>query len=334
MFQHSNGKVPMGFDPVLSIGLTLGNLGICGKTNVGLAKGKIYRLQGRSQSGKTFVARTILAEAARSKVFDEYELIYDDVERGALMDTEKYYGRKLVERLVPPDGTPDDPMYSVTVGDFFKRINFLLAQGKKLIWIEDSLDSLEPDNATKMGDGKAKVYSQELRRLLKPLDETGSILILISQVRMDIRSPWGGDLASGGMAPEFYSTLEIVLRKLKPIKKKYKDVDYITGSLVSCRIKKNRISGRDRLIKFPFDPEVGIDDVGANVDFLLASNHWKKNKAAKVIQAPEFNFTGGRSALVKKIEEEGVERELQILVGKVWREIDEALTVGRKNRYE
>src|SRR6516162_6068421 len=71
----------------LSVGLTLGNLAISGHPDRGLQKGRIYRICGRSQTAKTFLARTILAEAARSSYFSDYELTYDDVERGALMST-------------------------------------------------------------------------------------------------------------------------------------------------------------------------------------------------------------------------------------------------------
>lgn len=322
----------------LSTGITLVNLAMYGRTTGGISKGKMYRIAGRSQTGKTFLARTILAEACRRQSFDDYELIYDDVERGALMDTERFFGSKLVSRLIPParDKTKK-PLHSRYVSDFYKRLNKRLDTGKKVIWIEDSLDSLVPDVGTesKMTDGKARVNSQELRRLLTPLDETGSILILISQVRADMHagpSYFGPqDIVAGGMAPEFFVTGEIILRKAKTISVKVGERNYPAGYIVQAHIKKNRISGKDRKVYFPFNPEVGLDDVGANVDFLIFTGHWKKDKGK--YKAGEFGLECSRDRLVREIEKSDRERELQVLVGRKWREIEEAISKPRKARY-
>jgi RecA/RadA recombinase len=315
----------------LSTGVTLINLATYGKTHGGLLKGHIYRFAGRSSSGKTFICRTVLAEAAMNPAFDDYELIYDDVEDGALMDTEKFFGSRLVKRLVSPSRRKGSPVYSKTIGDFYSRLNKRLDAGKKLIWVIDSLDSLSPDSANKMTDNKAKANSQEMRKLLQPLTETKSILILVSQVRANMGSPYGGDIVSGGMAPEFYATLEVILRKAKTLKTVYKKKKYVIGSIVSAKIKKNRISGREQVVFFPFSPDYGIDDIGANVDYLCQNQHWVKKEG--VVQAEEFNFTGKRMKLIQFIEETGVQRELQVLVGKVWKEIRDATTVERRPRY-
>jgi RecA/RadA recombinase len=317
----------------LSTGVTLLNLATYGKTYGGLLKGNIYRYCGRSSSGKTFICRTILAEAAASKHFDGYDLIYDDVERGALMDTTKFFGQRLMDRLVPPAKSKSKaPIYSKTIGDFYRRINEKLKEGKRLIWIIDSLDSLVPDtDNNKMTDGKAKTNSQELRKLLQPLAATKSILVLVSQAHVDMKSMFGGDLAAGGRAPEFYSTTEVWLRKAKTLFTVHKGKKYPTGHIIRARVQKNRLSGLDRTVYFPFDPRYGIDDIGANIDFLVSSKYW--NKESKQINAVEFDIIGSKLEVTQKIEKEGAEKELQVLTGKVWRSIEEACTVERKPRY-
>jgi RecA/RadA recombinase len=323
---------PSGKD-YLSSGVTLINLASYGTIDRGIVKGKVYRIAGRSSSGKTFLCRTILAEAARNKNFDGYELIYDDVERGALMDTEKFFGRGLVDRLVPPAWSKSKvPIFSRSTLDFYRRVRTKLEDGKKLIWVLDSLDSLCPDAESKMTDGKAKVNSQELRKLMEPLETTGSILILISQTRVDMRSMFPQDIAAGGNAPEFYSTLEIWLRKIKILTTTYKEKKCATGILVSAHIKKNRISGKDRKVTFPFSPDYGIDDVGANIDFIRFWKHWEQKKGIGII-APEFEFQGTRNKLIKKIEEENSEQKLQIITEEVWNNVQKAITVERKPRY-
>jgi RecA/RadA recombinase len=317
----------------LSTGLTLLDLAIDG----GLRKGHVYRVAGRSGAGKTFLCRTILAEASINEAFDGYELIYDDVERGALMDTAKFFGQGLVDRLVPPARSKNkQPIYSKTVGDFYRRIRAKLEDGKSLIWICDSLDSLSPDaENNKMSDGKAKAHSQELRKLLDPLEETKSILIMVAQVRVDMRSPYGEDMTAGGRAPEFYSTLDIWLKKIKTLKTVYKGKKYANGIQVIARVKKNRLAGGDKSIIFPFHPSYGIDDTGACVDFLASAGHWSKSKGT--ISAPEFGHTGTRTKLIEIIEadEDGeLQDRLVTLTEKVWKEIETATSVKRKPRYE
>lgn len=316
---------------LLSTGVTLIDQAIGG----GLTKGHIYRLAGRSSSGKTFVGRTILAEAANNPSFDGYELIYDDVEGGALMDTEKFFGRRLLDRLVPMGKAKDrTPLHSVTIMDFYSRLKAKLEKGKKVVCVEDSLDSLAPEPGTdsKMTDGKAKIHSQELRKLLAPLRDSGSILIAVAQVRVDMRSPFGGDITAGGRAPEFYSTLDIWLRKIKTLKAIHKGVKYPNGILVLATVKKNRLTGQDRQVIFPFYPSVGIDDLGANVDYLVKTKHWLRSQ--KKIMADGLAFTGSRSALIRHIQENDQEDSVRKIVAGVWKEIEDACSVERKKRYE
>lgn len=322
-----------GGTPTLSWGLTLLNLSTYGMTNAGIAKGKIYRFVGRSSSGKTFISRTVLAEACQNRDFDDYELVYDDVEQGALMDTVKFFGKKLNERLSAPAYTKKkEPIYSRTTGDFFSRLKDRLNKGKKVIWIEDSLDSLEGESSNKMTDNKAKAYSQGLRELLWPLHETGSILILISQTRQKMNSQFPEDMASGGNAPEFYCTCEIWTRKVEKLKSSYRGIELVNGVRVMATTKKNRLSGLERTIFFPFYPSYGIDDIGANIDYLVGTKTFTKRNG--IITSTDLNFEGYRSKLIQKIEAEGLEKELRILVGKTWRRFEAKCNPERKKRYE
>jgi recombination protein RecA len=318
----------------VSWGVTQLNLGTYGRTHGGIAKGTIVRVIGRSSSGKTFVCRTILAEAAINPSFDKYELIYDDVERGALMDTLKFFGQTLVDRLVAPAYTnKGNPVYSDTIGDFYTRIIKRLEAGKQFIWVLDSFDSLNPIAQTKMGDGKAKIASQETRKLLNLISATGSILIPIFHSKVDMGSMFGGEITTGGRAPEYYSTLDVWLTKFKTLRRIYKGKKYPIGTIIQAHIRKNRLSGLERKVYFPFHPDYGIDDIGANVDFLVTSGHWKKSKS--IISATEFDTVElNRTALIHRIEEYGLQRELQVLTGKVWHEIEAACITPRQKRYE
>ena len=333
---RSQPKTELGGDQYLSTGLTLLNLATYGRLDGGLCKGHIYRIAGRSSAGKTFLARTILAEAVNNSAFDGYDLVYDDVERGALMDTEKFFGKKLVDRLVPPARSRSgEPLYSESISDFYQSLSERLRKGRKLIWVEDSMDSLNSavvdgkSKESKMGDGKAKVNAQELRKLIEPLQDTGSILILVSQAHDDLRSPLPVEIASGGHALEYYSTLDIWLRRIKSLKKSYRGQDYPVGTLIQARIKKNRLSGQDRVIHFPFYPEMGIDDVGSCVDFLATVHVWERHKSGVIdgfISAP-------REELIAHIEEKHLLKSLRAKVVEAWREMQTALGTERRSRY-
>lgn len=334
----------------VSTGITPMNLAISGRISGGLAKGRIYHIAGRSSGGKTFLCRGILAEAALNKNFADYELCYDDVERGALMDDAKFFGKAFMQRLTSPAVSKKGmPIHSRTVSDFLTRLRKRLDAGKPVIWIEDSLDSLVPDRESKMGDGKAKAYSQELRKLIDPIAATGSILVLTSQARANMNAMSlfdDQDIISGGRALEHYPTLSIILRKSRTLRKPHKGVKYIVGHMVKALIKKNRVSGKDRIVYFPFNPDYGIDDLGACVEYLIQVKHWRpikdsdsedednQNKEVKAIKATEFNFEGDKEKLIQKIETESLQQELRVLTGKIWKGIDNALRIERKPRYQ
>lgn len=318
----------------LSLSVTLLNLGTYGRTNGGLKKGRIYRIAGSSSSGKTMLCRAILAEAANNKNFDNYDLVYDDVERGAMMNDLKFFGQKFVDRVKAPAYTKDkEPIYSQTIEDFYSRVKQRLDKNKPFVWIEDSMDCLqEIGKENKMSDGKAKYNSQNLRKLVDQIDSTGSILVIVSQAHVNMRSMFGGELAAGGRALEFYPTLDIWLKKSKTLKASYKGKLYPIGIRVRAKIVKNRLTGKDRTVFFPFHEEYGIDDIGANIDFLLQTKHWATVKG--IFTAKEFNFEGVRRELIQHIEAKSLQRELQLLVREVWYGIERALQTKREPRYK
>jgi RecA/RadA recombinase len=318
----------------LSFGVTLLNLGCYGRTNGGLLKGHVYRIMGRPSGGKTFLARQILCEAALNPDFKDYELIYDDVERGALMDTEKFFPPLVPRLLAPARSKTKQPIYSKGVDDFFDRLRTKLEKGKKLIWVEDSLDVLTGINEGKMTDGKAKYFSgsKGLRSVLDLLESTGSILILVSQARANIGNIFQPDTTSGGRALEHAATLEVWLYKGADIKKLYKGkTKVVIGNWIVANIKKNRISGAPCSVRFPIFMNYGIDNISANVSYLLATEHWGKDKAG--IHATEFTQHCTQIQLVEMIERENKQRELEIIVAKVWKHVQGQCQIVRKPKY-
>jgi len=326
---------------LLSSGSTLLNLALSGRAKGGYVKGKYYSLVGDSDSGKSWLGMSALAEAAYSPEFDDYELIYNNAEDGALMDVGKFFG-KLKDRITITA--------SETLDEFYDRITARIEKKQPFIEILDSMDVLDAEADLKKfkknrsrrdkdteakgnyGIAKAKMNSENLRKVRSRLKETGSILIVVSQTRDNIASIGPGDkkTRSGGKAIKFYAAVEFWTSIRENITKKILNKNRQQGIIARIQVKKNHITGKKREVLVPIYHSAGMDDVGSCIAYLVDEGHWKLDKA---IKAPEFNFVGRTGDLIKKIQEEDSEGELRGIVQKVWREIETACEVKRKPRY-
>ena len=336
----------------LSTGSTLLNLACTGNPFRGFAKGKFYFIVGDSISGKTWLSLTCLAEASINSNFDDYRFIYDNGEDGALMDIKKFFGESVYQRMEAPEKSDDySPIFSTTIEEFYFHIDDAIRVNQPFIYILDSMDSLSSQeevnkfDKTKIAirkgkeaagsytDGKAKKNSANLRRLLEPLKNSGSILIIINQTRDNISAlPFQPKKTrSGGHALHFYATLEMWSSVAGRITKNIRGKKRQLG--VNCRIqiKKNRITGRERTITIPIYHSFGIDDIGSCVDYLIDEDYWKQ-KGSK-INATGFDFIGTKEKFIRYIEAQGMEKDIRSIVGDVWDEIEEECVIKRKPRY-
>lgn len=334
---------------MLSTGSTLLNLACSDSPHGAYLKGHYYFFVGDSQSGKTWLALSSFAEACRCSDFDDYRLIYDNAEDGALMDMAKFFGKKVASRLEPPAKRHGEPVFSDTVESFYFHLAKAAKQGP-CFYVLDSMDALQTDDdvakfqesqkaweegkeiSGTYGMSKAKLNSTRLREALRLIRDTGSILIIIAQTRDNIGFGFEKKTRAGGHALRFYATLEIwtsVVGKLhKTVRKKQRQL----GIMGEARVKKNRVNGKDRSVKIPIYHTYGIDDVGSCIDYLVDEKHWSKNGAK--IHAEDLEMTGSREWLISQIEEKGLEADLRDIVGDVWKEIEDACAVKRKPRYE
>lgn len=348
----------------VSTGSTLLNLACSDRANGGFAKGKYYYLVGDSTSGKTWLSLTCFAEASINANFANYDFYFDDVEDGALMNIAQYFGQRVADRMKSPGDVRGEPGSSTTVESFYYNLDDCIKHAKKkgrpFIYVLDSQDSLDSssaagkfeeqkeafqkgkDSAGSYGDGKAKAHSENIRRALIGLRETDSILIIIGQTRDNLGFGFEKKSRSGGKSLRFYATLEMWASVKEKIKKNVKGKPRTIGVVSEVQIKKNRFTGANHTIQIPIYHSVGIDDVGSCVDYLLEEKHWTLAKGkreddaddkARPIEAPEFEFTGSRGALIRHIEENNYEQDLQNLVQGVWEEIKESCAVHRKNKY-
>lgn len=338
-------------EDLLSTGSTLLNIACSGNPFGGFLKGKYYLLVGDSASGKTFISMTCFAEAMRDKHFKHYRLIYDNVEDGCLMDVKHLFGEKVAERIEFPAKEEDgSPKFSYTIEDFYYNLDDAIKLKKPFIYVLDSMDGLssiyegEKFDAHKeayqkgkaspgsYGDGKAKKNSEGLRKILDGLRNTGSILIIIAQTRDNLGMGFETKTRSGGHALKFYATVEIWSKLFGAIKKTVRGRPRQIGVHVKLRIRKNRLTGKTPTVTTDIYPDYGIDDIGTCIDYLLEEEWWTKKKSR--IVAGEFDVEATREKLIRMIEEtEEWEVELQDIVGKCWKEIENESAPKRKSKY-
>jgi hypothetical protein len=363
---NSTPKVSVRRKDLLSFGSTLLNLAVADALEGGLLKGYYYYIWGDSDTLKTLLGITCFAETTINPEFAKYRIIFDNVEHGSHINTDVLFNEELGDRIEPPARDKDGlPRCSIDVEDFYYNLDDALkraAKGEPFIYLLDSQDALDAkadrkhfdknkkafrkkqgatEDAPKSkddevtgsyGTAKAKVHSENIRRVQSPLYDTGSILIILGQSRDAINAMHGGRTRGGGRALVFYATVQIVTSLIWKIKKKVNDIDRKIGSKVKCEVVRSRLTGKQRTVEVDVYNSTGIDDLGSCVDYLVREGWWSKSKEG-VIDAKEFKIKGGRDKLIRLIEKNNHEDRLRKIVGKCWDEVEEALVVKRKNRY-
>jgi len=334
-------------------GSTMLNLACSNNPFGGYSPGRYTNIIGYSHTGKTILALTTLATMAQDKMFQDYDLYYDDVEVANDFDIEYMFGKKFdkaVKMVNPP---------SHVIEDFFIKILKNIKKGKKFVDVTDSLDALTSEAEILRASNKKRTISNEgkkstkepgsyktekpreisemLRVIKKAMKELGAHLIIISQTRQNIGfgAQFKPLVRSGGDALHFYCFHEIWLSQRGTEKKKNR----IIGSEVEAKVQKNKITGKKRTVYFNVYDDFGIDDVGSMVDFLTDEDHWKKSENSTVKKpmfvAPEFDLEGTRAKLINYIECENNITQVKVICGKVWNEIEESIKLSdRKRRFE
>ena len=253
-----------------------------GGLGLGYPSGRIINLVGDKSSSKTFLACELIA-AAYHEYKGDLKWVYDDSESGFTFDTRHLYGFEIM-----PLAT-EDRVRSSTVEEAYCNVRKFfegLKPGEKGIYVIDSLDGLTSEEMDARADerfssftkgkefkkgsyqmGKAKYLSQEFfPQLAELIEETGGLLVVISQIRENI-DPMSFQeyVRAGGKAMDFYCHTVIWLALLDKMKRK----ERVVGVTCKARLTKSKTPRpyRDCLYTLLFD--YGLDNVGTSVDFLF-----------------------------------------------------------------
>lgn len=338
----------------LSTGLTLTNLAMTGKSDVGVYPGDINVWVGDSQSGKSFLMLNMFACACQDDNFTNYGLYYENTERrsGKIRFT-KFFGKRNGKVMRNRLQTLWERGPSRTVEEFYYGIDNVVKTKKPFILGLDSQDSLssqsegkkfaqqkrahakEEKAAGSYGDGKARSHSSGLRVTNNAIGDLKGILVLIAQAKDNIGAGFWEPkkVYSGGRSPRFFATNECWFTGGPKIYETILGKKRIVGHKVRINVQKNSNAGWNNTVTVRFYPSFGLDEIGSNIDYLVEEGLWKMSESGNV-KAPDFEFEGKEKKLIAKIEEEGLERELQLLVIFRWKEVEEGKSVKRKPRFQ
>ncbi len=340
----------------VSTGATLLNLALSDHIDRGYPLGRIIHLIGDSSTGKTLLALTMMAEATINKSLDKHHLIYDETEAGMEFNLEDMFGKNM-KRLKFWPTKRDKPRTTQDWHDDLLRT--IVKEKKNIVYVLDSYDALNVEEelgeeaSLKKGGwktGKAIASSETLRKICGMGEGTNSVLVVISQTRVNLGANLFGPkkTVSGGDAWKFYSTVEIWLHNGPKITKKVRGVEEEIGHYVIAKMGKNRLTGKKRVVMFPVYYSYGVDDVRSMIEWLLAKGFWeyvkeeeetedgekkKKKKKTEVIDTCGDFINAKIPELIKYIEDNNLEQKLKEVTGESWNILESEIEDVRKPRY-
>jgi len=343
----------------LTTGSTLLDLAIADRWPGGVGLGRVTQFYGDSSTGKSVLAQTVLAAAQQA----EGLAVYEDAEATLDMDrAENVFGLDCAgwEDL----GIQDD----LREKDFADCINinprfvYRIPKSLEQLWDGDvggivklcmegtikgpvamAVDTFSaiPSEAelkagmadNTYGMSRAKQMSAAFRKYMYPMAVTGLTIIAVDQVRDKTNISFGDkDAVSGGRAMEFYASTRVRMRHAGYVKGKSDDP---IGVTVECLVKKNKCGPPFRKVPVRIIFDFGVDDLGANLEWLEEKKHPRLTKAGSwttwqsSMVGQEYKAQG-TDALANKIEDADAEADVRDAVVAYWKELHEPIRRRKK----
>ncbi len=347
---------------LLPTGNSLLNLALSRQVSGGYGSGRLVNAIGDSHTGKTILALTTLAEMANDHKWDDYDLCYYDSEFAQSFDIAKLFGSKLKERMQEAwlrevkmmnlGKTLDAYEPPHTIQDYYIRTLHKIKDEKPFVTILDSFDAITSDQEIKRAEDlrknkqekgsfkteKPKIASEMFRVITKGLSNSQSLVIIISQTRDNIDPiSMKKKERSGGRALTFYASHIYWLAKASSISKKVKirgeERTIKTGAQIKAKIEKTKLTGWEGTIEFPIYRQIGVDDIGSSIDFLIKnSEHWKKDKGIYVVDS--LRLQGAKSKLIQQIDyDKDLQQEIKKQLQEAWDSNERLSSIQRRCRF-
>jgi recombination protein RecA len=210
----------------------------------GVPRGRVVEVFGPESSGKTTVALHIVANAQAAGGI----AAFIDAEHALDPDYAQALGVDTDALLV---SQPDTGEQALEIADM------LIRSGALDVIVIDSVAALVPraEIEGEMGDShvglQARLMSQALRKLTSALNNSGTTMIFINQLREKIGVMFGSpETTTGGRALKFYSSVRLDIRRIETLK----DGQEAIGSRTRVKVVKNKCLAEGTLV---FDPSTG-----------------------------------------------------------------------------
>ena len=235
----------------------------------GLPKGRIVEIYGPESSGKTTLALHAIANVQKNGGYAAF------IDAEHALDPE--YAKKLgVDTDALLVSQPDTGEQALEIADM------LIRSGSIDIIIIDSVAALVPkaEIEGEMGDShvglQARLMSQALRKLTGALNNTGTTMIFINQLREKIGVFFGSpETTAGGKALKFYASVRLDIRRIETLK----DGTDAVGNRTRVKVVKNKMASPFKQAEFDIIYGLGISREGSLLDFGVEHDIVKKSGA-------------------------------------------------------
>ncbi len=272
----------------------------------GLPRGRVVEIYGPESSGKTTVALHAVANAQAGGGI----VAFIDAEHALDPDYAKALGVDTDALLV---SQPDSGEQALEIADM------LIRSGALDLIVIDSVAALVPraEIEGEMGDShvglQARLMSQALRKMTGALNNAGTTMIFINQLREKIGVMFGSpETTSGGRALKFYSSVRLDVRRIETLK----DGQEMVGNRTRIKVVKNKVAPPFKQAEFDImygqgiSREGGLIDVGVDAGLVRKAGAWYTYEGDQLGQGKENSraFLRDNPDLANEIEKRILEK--------------------------
>ncbi|HEU4811070.1 MAG TPA: recombinase RecA [Nocardioides sp.] len=249
----------------------------------GLPRGRVVEIYGPESSGKTTVALHAVANAQAAGGI----VAFIDAEHALDPDYAKALGVDTDALLV---SQPDSGEQALEIADMLVR------SGALDLIVIDSVAALVPraEIEGEMGDShvglQARLMSQALRKMTGALNNSGTTMIFINQLREKIGVMFGSpETTTGGKALKFYASVRLDVRRIETLK----DGQDMVGNRTRIKVVKNKVAPPFKQAEFDImygkgiSREGGLIDVGVEAGLVRKAGAWYTYEGDQLGQGKE-----------------------------------------------